>query len=296
MKHLMLYEEWCSAGSLPQSAEPIFEIDMDWSTILHAAGDIAAAVGDVVVPGSGMVIDVINMLSYFVEASLKNPKTQLNDIIKLSLSGLIQFIAVFDPLNIVSTLKQGLNTIFAGARAAAPQATVAAARYAAEGVRRGILSLQNSALRVIGNVITTLSQSKFGQVISWLSGRLGITDVLGWLRRFVTQTLPGYIKTFLELLARLNPNATGASGASGEIKELIIKTAGKTALTDYGVSSGGDTIHGIVKNTANTFNPFYNSNGGFNINSYLTAGIHTNFTGSGKAQGNLPWLAQPKSK
>ena len=292
----MLYEEWCSAGSLPQSAEPIFEIDMDWSTILHAAGDIAAAVGDVVVPGSGMVIDVINMLSYFVEASLKNPKTQLNDIIKLSLSGLIQFIAVFDPLNIVSTLKQGLNTIFAGARAAAPQATVAAARYAAEGVRRGILSLQNSALRVIGNVITTLSQSKFGQVISWLSGRLGITDVLGWLRRFVTQTLPGYIKTFLELLARLNPNAAGASGASGEIRELIIKTAGKTALTDYGVSSSGNTIHSIVKNTANTFNPFYNSNGGFNINSYLTAGIHTNFTGSGKAQGNLPWLAQPKSK
>jgi hypothetical protein len=296
MKHLMLYEEWCSAGSLPQSAEPIFEIDMDWSTILHAAGDIAAAVGDVVVPGSGMVIDVINMLSYFVEASLKNPKTQLNDIIKLSLSGLIQFIAVFDPLNIVSTLKQGLNTIFAGARAAAPQATVAAARYAAEGVRRGILSLQNSALRIIGNVITTLSQSKFGQVISWLSGRLGITDVLGWLRRFVTQTLPGYIKTFLELLARLNPNAAGASGTSGEIRELIIKTAGKGALTNYGVSSGGDAIHSIVKNTANTFNPFYNSNGGFNINSYLTAGINTNFTGSGKAQGNLPWLAQPKSK
>ncbi len=292
----MLYEEWCSAGSLPQSAEPIFEIDMDWSTILHAAGDIAAAVGDVVVPGSGMVIDVINMLSYFVEASLKNPKTQLNDIIKLSLSGLIQFIAVFDPLNIVSTLKQGLNTIFAGARAAAPQATVAAARYAAEGVRRGILSLQNSALRIIGNVITTLSQSKFGQVISWLSGRLGITDVLGWLRRFVTQTLPGYIKTFLELLARLNPNAAGASGTSGEIRELIIKTAGKGALTNYGVSSGGDAIHSIVKNTANTFNPFYNSNGGFNINSYLTAGINTNFTGSGKAQGNLPWLAQPKSK
>ena len=69
-------------------------------------------------------------------------------------------------------------------------------------------------------------------------------------------------------MARLNPNAAGASGASGEIRELIIKTAGKTALTDYGVSSSGDTIHGIVKNTANTFNPFYNSNGGFNINSY----------------------------
>lgn len=267
MKHLMLYEEWCAAGQLSPGAEPIFEFDLDLSTILHAVGDISAAVADVFVPGSGMVIDVINMLAYFVEAYFKNPKTQLNDIIKLSLSGLIQFVAVFDPLNIVTTLKAGLNQIFAALRAGASPTTIAAARLAARSVGDGIIALKNSALRVISNVITTLSQSRFGQVISWLSKRLGITDVLGWLRTFITQTLPGYIKTFLELLARLNPTGAGAQGASGEVGELIAKTSGKAIAVNIGV----DSVHGLAAKTAETFKPYFASTGGININTYLNS-------------------------
>lgn len=274
MKHLMLYEEWCAAGQLGPGAEPIFEFDFDLSTILHAAGDIAAAVADVFVPGSGAVIDVINMLAYFVEASFKDPKTQLNDIIKLSLSGLIQFVAVFDPLNIVTTLKVGLNQIFAALRAGASPATIAAARLASRAVSEGIIALKNSALRVIGNVITTLSQSKFGQVIAWLSKKLGITDVLGWLRRFITQTLPGYIKTFLELLARLNPAGAGAQGASGEVRELIAKTAGKSIAVELGV----DSIHGLAAKTAETFKPYFASTGSLNLNAYLNSPISQAFS------------------
>jgi hypothetical protein len=281
----MLYEEWCATGQLSPGAVPIFEFDLDLSTVLHAIGDISAAVADVVVPGSGMVIDVINMLSYFVEASFKNAKTQLNDIIKLSLSGLIQFVAIFDPLNIVTTLKTGLNQIFTALRGGASPTTIAAARLAARSVGDGIIALKNSALRVIGNVITTLSQSRFGQVISWLSGRLGITDVLGWLRRFITQTLPGYIKTFLELLARLNPSGAGSQPLSGELAELITKAGGKGLVTvfatDAAVNQSAQVIHNTVKQTAATFNSFYSSNTGSNFGSYLKMPIHnTDFSRS----------------
>ena len=79
MKHLMLYEEWCYSGQLGKDAlPPINEHFLDsigvtnLSDVLHLVGDVAAGVADVIVPGSGAVLDFINMMSYFIQASLSN--------------------------------------------------------------------------------------------------------------------------------------------------------------------------------------------------------------------------------
>ena len=101
---ILTYEDWINEN---------YQIDEGFidsiSDGLHLLGDIAAGVGDVIIPGSGAVIDVINMLSYFVESTQSSDQ---NTILKLILSGTIQAFAIFDPFNLISNVKLGLNKIF----------------------------------------------------------------------------------------------------------------------------------------------------------------------------------------
>ena len=122
MKHLMLYEDWCSAGQLTTEAYPINE---DWiSDAAHFIGDVTAAVADVTVPGSGAVIDFINMLSYFVEAHFSSDSIEQT---KLIISGLIQAFAILDPINAIAVgLKTGLNKVFSFFATKTPAAAAAA--------------------------------------------------------------------------------------------------------------------------------------------------------------------------
>ena len=153
----MLYEEWCSAGKLDTDAYQINEGDI--SDLLHFVGDVSAAVADTVVPGSGAVLDVINMLSYWVEAHLASKSTEK---IKLILSGIIQAFAIFDPFNGISTaLKTGLNKVISAITTKSP-ATIAAARVAAKQVSDGLTALLTGLTGFASKMVTSLSNSKFG--------------------------------------------------------------------------------------------------------------------------------------
>jgi hypothetical protein len=246
MKHLMLYEEWCSAGKLDTAAYQINEGDL--SDLLHFVGDVSAAVADTVVPGSGAVLDVINMLSYWVEAHLASESTEK---IKLILSGIIQAFAIFDPFNGISTaLKTGLNKVISAITTKSP-ATIAAARVAAKQVSDGLTALLTGLTGFASKMVTGLSNSKFGSAIAWLSKKLGISNVLNWLKTFITQTAPNFIRQFLtKIRDTFNPTQAGANTASGEFNQLLARNLAKTAV-NYNAAKA---IHNQVSSFATTWN------------------------------------------
>ncbi len=246
MKHLMLYEEWCSAGKLDTDVYQINEGDL--SDLLHFVGDVSAAVADTVVPGSGAVLDVINMLSYWVEAHLSKDNTEQ---IKLVLSGIIQAFAIFDPFNgITTTLKTGLSRVLSAITTRNP-AAIAAARVAARQITDGLAILLNGLGGFATRMITALGNSKFGSAIAWLSKKLGITNVLAWLKTFITQTAPNFIRQFLTRIRdTFNPAQAGANTASSEFNQLLARNLAKTAV-NYKIS--GD-IHKQAYTFAQTWN------------------------------------------
>jgi hypothetical protein len=222
MKHLMLYEDWCAAGQLAPAHQQIDE-QVSWSDALHLVGDVAAAAADMIVPGSGAVIDVTNLLAYLVESHLA---TDQNEKAKLAISAVIQAFAIFDPLNIISATKLGLNSIFRAFTQKTPQA-IQTARLASASVETGLTTMKNGLIRLAGKMATQLADSKFGSAIAWVSKKLGIPNVLAWLKTFLTQTVPNLITTFLTKLRNtFNPAQTGARNMD-ELGELLLKTSAK---------------------------------------------------------------------
>jgi hypothetical protein len=255
MKHLMLYEEWCYAGQLnTDTLPPINEgfLDSigvtDLSDALHLIGDVAAGVADVVVPGSGAVIDFINMMSYFIQAKLSTVDAET---LKYTLSGLIQAFMIFDPLNILATVKAGLNSIFAWFARKTPALQFAAVT-AARKVEVGLTQMKNGLSGVVAKILAKLADSKFGQAVAQISAKLGVKDVIAWAKTFFGQTVPQYITKFLNMLKALNPAVLG--NTIGEGNELLLKTVGKiavnktaaTAFNSKALSLAGE-IHGAPK-------------------------------------------------
>ena len=241
----MLYEEWCAAGKLDTDS---YQIDEQLSDILHFVGDVAAAVADTVVPGSGAVLDVINMLSYWVQAHLATDGLEKT---KYVLSGVIQAFAIFDPINAISTiLKLGLNKVIAAIATKSP-AAIAAARIAARQVADGLTTLLGVLNGFAGRMITALSGSNFGSAVAWLSKKLGIADVLAWLKTFITQTAPTYIKQFLTRIRdTFNPTQAGANTAATEFNQILSRNIAKTVV-NY---KAADAIHQRVSAFAQNWN------------------------------------------
>lgn len=216
---ILTYEDWINEN---------YQIDEGFidsiSDGLHLLGDIAAGVGDVIIPGSGAVIDVINMLSYFVESTQSSDQ---NTILKLILSGTIQAFAIFDPFNLISNVKLGLNKIF--------NVISTKTLYTLSSISQHILSVKNVFTTILSKLTTlttkvfnALSDSKFTDAIAWLSEKLNIPNVLNWLKKIFTVTIPSYIRKFLELLAKLNPTSIGANSA--ESSEFLTKQFGKITI------------------------------------------------------------------
>ncbi len=261
MKHLMLYEEWCYAGRLDtETLPPINEDFLDTigvtslSDVLHLVGDVAAGVSDVIIPGSGAVLDFINMMSYFIQANLTTIDA---DKLKYILSGLIQAFMLFDPLNILASIKLGLNSIFAWIVKKTP-ATQAAAIFAAQKVAVGLTTMKNSLSGIVGKILAKLADSKFGQAVAQISAKLGVKDVIAWAKNFFTNIVPTYITKFLNMLKALNPNAIG--NTIGEGNELLLKTVGKVAVDKTAANAFNSKAISFADQIRN-YNPGRNSYG-----------------------------------
>jgi hypothetical protein len=231
MQNVLSYDQWRLNESLSLN-EGIFDGIVDsWGDALHLAGDLAAGVADFVVPGSGAAIDVVNMMSYFIEFYYADDEW---DKIYLMICGIIQGFAAFDPLNIISKMNIILNKVFKTLSSKLVNAT------AVKELMSDIVLLQSGLKRIKDNIKLLydklISQRAFNDCIDWFGKKIGINDASVWFKNFFTKTIPVYIEKALNILARVNPQKIGAKAGSGEAEETLVKVMGKVA-TNYVINN-----------------------------------------------------------
>jgi hypothetical protein len=237
MQYLLEYNDWVSQREQ--------ELNEDWALgdWAHLTADVISAVADSVLPGSGVVLDLIHAISYWLQASLTpNP----NEKLSLNLQGIVTLgsvvaIGVFQAAAV--SFKTEIKLVLDAFKKGANPSTINLAKKSAAGAMshgQKILTLITDVAKWVGSQLAKLKNSTVG---SWLiehfgSFETGVNKVLN----FLTVNVPDSIKKFLAMLAKLNPTAVGANAAGGEAGELAVKQVAKVYAEGVGLSTAIDKI------------------------------------------------------
>jgi hypothetical protein len=184
-KYITFQDEtyYTSTGNIVPLSESIV-ITEDWSLsdILHAGADVVSAGLDFVIPGSGAVVDVLNGLSYIIEAQFKSEEEK--DGLYLMAAVTFAFVVMPGPLQAVA---------------------IPLKRFLSGGVRiasKGVLS----ALKVVGKVLNTVLLGIPSLIKKALGTRLG-RGILGKWGSDITK----FFNNFKSRITRIFNNLPGAS-------------------------------------------------------------------------------------
>jgi len=228
MRHLSTYQDW---KNIQESQAYIDNgtinegVVSDW---LHNAADFVSIAADIVAPGSGVVIDIIQAISYFLEAAADSDASVAASAV---VSGLVTLgsLALAGPMQLLATKMKGyIATVRDGIVKGASSTAISAARTASVKVvefLKGILANATAIGAKISDLVKNAAESKLG---NWIISKFGSTaKFTAWISSFFSVKIPGYIKSFADSLAKLNP---AAKGVSGSVDDLTIKKYAK----DYG--------------------------------------------------------------
>lgn len=163
-------------------------INEEWSLsdILHAGADILSAGLDFVIPGSGAVVDVLNAISYIIEAQFKSDKEK--DSLYIMAAITFAFVILPGPLQgIAIPLKRAVKTGIGMAD-----------------------SVVKKGLTIIGNALNTLLVGIPSKINSALKSPLA-KNILGkW-----GDKISGFVGNFTTRIKSLLGSLTGKSGKEG---------------------------------------------------------------------------------
>ena len=244
MTYLLEYSDWVA------KREHELNEDLDLGDWAHLTADVVSAVADSVVPGSGAVLDLIHAISYWIQSDLtQSPIEKLS----LNLQGLVTLgsivaIAAFQAA--ATSFKLEIKAVLDAFKKGANPAMISLAKKSAAGAMshgQKILTLITDVAKWVGSQLAKLKDSTIG---AWLiehfgSFKTGVDKVLN----FLTVKVPGSIKQFLSLLAKLNPTSVGANAAGGEAGELAIKQVAKTYATNQGAFNAVNVITQTTQKT-----------------------------------------------
>jgi hypothetical protein len=220
MRNLSTYQDWrrIQESQAYIDGEVINEGAVsDW---LHTTVDFVSIAADIITPGSGAVIDIVQAISYFLEGiAEKDPAAAGASI----LSGLVTLgsLALIGPMQALAIKMKGyISTVRDGiVRGASPAAISAARTASVEVVKflKGILSNATTIGAKVSDLVTKAAESKLG---NWVISKFGsTTKFTTWITNFFKVKIPDILKSFSDSLAKLNPSASGA----GSVDDLTIK-------------------------------------------------------------------------
>ena len=174
-------------------------LNEEWSLsdLLHTGADIISAGMDFIVPGSGAVVDILNALSYIIEAEFVSEKER--DSMYLMAIITFGFVLLPGPLQSISIpLKKALKT----------------------GVGMTSKTVLDG-LKVIGNSLDVLLVGIPPKVNSALKSPLA-KDIMGKWSNKISGLLTNFTKRIKELLSPLKPQTKESSTQVGlELKNII---------------------------------------------------------------------------
>ena len=242
MRYLKYYESHLISNSLEQERTPlqklrdckitsdgsiiIFEgisysthngeevpINEDWtlSDILHTGADVLSTGMDFIVPGSGAIVDILNGLSYILEAQNKSDQKQ-KDSLYLMAAISLAFVLIPGPLQAISIpLKSALKT--------------------GKGLKSSIVI---NGLKIIGENLKIVL-SKFPEKLKEALKSPLAKNILGKWEGKITSSINNFksrVTPILEPLALLkNSDKAGNASTDEYIKKVLSMTVPETGTT-----------------------------------------------------------------
>jgi hypothetical protein len=169
------------------------------SDILHAGADVLSAGLDFVIPGSGAVVDVLNAISYIIEAQFKGDEEK--DSLYLMAAITFAFVILPGPLQAISIpLKRAVKT---------------GVGLTSKVVVKGLGIIGKSLKFILGAIPNLIGKALKSPLAKRILGKFG-TKISGYVSKFSTRVTA--------LLSKITPKATIMTG---------MRAGGKKALTSF---------------------------------------------------------------
>jgi len=221
-------------------------LNEEWtlSDVLHTIGDVVSASSDCIWPGSGSVVDIIQAITYFLEASATEDYVESASA---SIAGIVSLasLALIGPMQVLATEAKGLlKVVKEGVSKGASKLQISAAKTASTKLIKFLQGIVSSASTISSKIISLVKEAAETKLGSWIIQKFGTTDgFVTWINKFFKETVIGSLNKFIGYLGKLNPAA-----AAGSIDDVTIQKFGK----QYASGSTQDTIGNKILTKGNS--------------------------------------------
>ena len=225
--HVLSYSDWTRIQETDSylGAEVLNE---NVSDTLHFITDLVAIGSDLVAPGSGAVVDIVNAISYFIESQYLDEDVEKSIAI---VAGLVTLgsVALMGPLeSLAIEAKVLLAKIREGVVKTATPVAISIARSAAKKLIPLLTNITKISASIGDTIVNLVVKAADSRVGKWVSSKFGGMDkFVAWAKDFFKVKVPKFLAYMISLLVSLNPTA-----AAGSVDDISIKKFGKeTAKT-----------------------------------------------------------------
>ena len=221
--HVLSYSDWTRI----QEADSYLGeevLNENVSDTLHFITDLVAIGSDLVAPGSGAVVDIVNAISYFIESQYLEEDVEKSIAI---VAGLVTLgsVALMGPLEELAVeAKVLLAKIREGVVKTATPAAISLARSAAKKLIPLLTNITKISASIGDTIVNLVVKAADSRVGKWASSKFGgMEKFVAWIKDFFKVKVPKLLAYMISLLVSLNPTAT----AAGSVDDISIKKFGK---------------------------------------------------------------------
>jgi len=221
-------------------------LNEEWtpSDILHTIGDVVSASSDCIWPGSGSVVDIIQAITYFLEASNTEDYVESSSA---SIAGIVSLasLALIGPMQVLATEAKGLlKVVKEGVSKGASKLQISAAKTASTKLIKFLQGIVSSASTLSSKIVGLVKNAAETKLGAWIIQKFGTTDgFVTWINKFFKETVINSLNKFIGYLGKLNPAA-----AAGSIDDVTIQKFGK----QYASGSAQDTVGNKILTKGNS--------------------------------------------
>jgi len=221
--HVLSYSDWTRIQEADSylGAEVLNE---NVSDTLHFITDLVAIGSDLVAPGSGAVVDIVNAISYFIESQYLEEDVEKCIAV---VAGLVTLgsVALMGPLEELAVeAKVMLAKIREGVVKTATPAAISIARSAAKKLVPLLTNITKISASIGDTIVNLVVKAADSRVGKWASSKFGgMEKFVSWIKDFFKVKVPKLLAYMISLLASLNPTAA----AAGSVDDISIKQFGK---------------------------------------------------------------------
>ena len=221
--HVLSYSDWARIQETDSylGSEVLNE---NVSDTLHFITDLVSIGSDLITPGSGAVIDVVNAISYFIESQYLEEEVEKSIAI---VAGLVTLgsVALMGPLEELAVeAKVLLSKIREGVVKNATPAAISIARSSAKKLVPLLTNISKASASIGDKIVSLVTKAADSRVGQWASSKFGgIDKFVSWIKDFFKNRVPKLLAYMISLLASLNPTSAAASS----IDDISIKKFGK---------------------------------------------------------------------